>query len=117
MARYIDADEAEYTVLHLDVDVAKHKCKDYESYINGANQFRHQVKVALRHTPTADVEEVRRGEWVDRKFIKIGGLTKAYPSVECSKCGMLFCDIINNHKVIYQFCPNCGAKMDGGKEE
>lgn len=58
--RYIDANEAEYTVLHLDIEVAKPKCKDYESYINGAEQFRHQIKVGLRHLPTADVVEVVR---------------------------------------------------------
>lgn len=103
MARYIDADEAEYTVLHLDVDVAKHKCKDYESYINGANQFRHQVKVALRHTPTADVEEVRHGRWLPQV---VGGV-KAWDCSECKTIG----------SPQWKRCPICEAKMDGGKEE
>ena len=38
------AEELEYFVLNEDVEIVKPKCKDYESYINGANQFRHQIK-------------------------------------------------------------------------
>lgn len=55
MARYIDAEEFKYTILHEDVEIAEHRCKDYESYINGANQFRYQVKNAIRKAPAADV--------------------------------------------------------------
>lgn len=63
--------------------------------------------------PAADVVEVRRGEWEDSYSIKISGLTKAYPSVKCSNCGVIFCDLINNHRYMYHFCPNCGADMRG----
>ena len=38
------AEELEYFVLNEDIEVVKPKCKDYESYINGANQFRYQIK-------------------------------------------------------------------------
>ena len=38
------AEELEYFILNEDIEVVKPKCKDYESYINGANQFRHQIK-------------------------------------------------------------------------
>ena len=41
------AEEFEYLVLNEDIEVAEHKCKDYESYINGANQFRHQIKTSI----------------------------------------------------------------------
>ena len=37
-------EKLEYFVLNEDIEVVKPKCKDYESYINGANQFRHQIK-------------------------------------------------------------------------
>ena len=42
------ADELEYLILHEDVEVAENKCRDYESYINGANQFRLQMKNIIR---------------------------------------------------------------------
>lgn len=45
--------------------------------------------------PTADVQEVRRGNWFDK-----GSL-----SCRCSECGCK-----SNRES--NFCPNCGAKMD-----
>ena len=38
------AEELEYFILNEDIEVVEPKCKDYESYINGANQFRYQIK-------------------------------------------------------------------------
>ena len=62
---------------------------------------------------SSDVVEVRHEKWVDSPLIRIGGLTKAYPSVKCSNCKIIFCDILNNHRDMYHFCPNCGADMRG----
>lgn len=50
------AEELEYFVLNEDIEVAEPKCKDYESYINGANQFRHQIKNGINNL----VKERRR---------------------------------------------------------
>ena len=67
----------------------------------------------LKEAPAADVVEVRHGEWVkDRATIK------------CSCCGFgMFqdgyffmdgeCFSTNNDKYTPNYCPNCGAKMDG----
>lgn len=40
-----------------------------------------------------------------------------YPSsaFECSLCGWSDWDLLTGDGV-YNFCPNCGAKMDGGKD-
>ena len=43
------AEELEYFVLHEDIEVVDPKFKDYESYINGANQFRHQIKNGINN--------------------------------------------------------------------
>ena len=43
------AEELEYFILNEDIEVVKPKCKDYESYINGANQFRHQIKNGINN--------------------------------------------------------------------
>ena len=63
---------------------------------------------------SADVATVRHGRWVDKPLIKSFKHTNI-PVVECSECGIDFCDIINNHYFMYRFCPNCGARMDGDK--
>jgi hypothetical protein len=67
--------------------------------------------------PTVDVVEVKHAHWREGRFLKVGDSVKGYPSVICSDCGITFCDIINNHNYMYRYCPNCGAKMDGGKTE
>ena len=43
------AEKLEYFVLNEDIEVVEPKCKDYESYINGANQFRHQIKNGINN--------------------------------------------------------------------
>lgn len=56
--------------------------------------------------PAADVAEVRHGKWV------WNGETCCN---ECSVCGVgaMWFRILME----YYYCPNCGAKMDGGEKE
>lgn len=52
----------------------------------------------LESLPAADVQEVRRGQWIP--------LEKEIGLYECSICG---------HKILRaecNYCPNCGAKMN-----
>ena len=56
----------------------------------------------LRDMKTADVSPVRHGRWLQKKH-KIFG--NAYDYV-CSECG---CDYALAE---YNYCPNCGTKMD-----
>lgn len=61
----------------------------------------------IEHLPAADVVEVVHGEWiVDRAFGN--DVMSGEQMVICSVCG----------KGIFwgkqKYCPNCGAKMDGG---
>ena len=67
--------------------------------------------VTVQENTAADVTPVRHGRWVDKPLIKSFKHTNI-PVVECSACGIDFCDIINNHYFMYKYCPNCGAKMD-----
>ncbi len=55
--------------------------------------------------PAADVAPVVRGLWVEH-----------LDEMECSVCKRHwnYCD---NDTNTFNFCPNCGAKMDGGAEK
>lgn len=57
--------------------------------------------------PAADVEPVVHGEWL-LKHIGAGHYW------ECSICHTNPCIYVTQHT---KFCPNCGAKMDGGVNE
>lgn len=93
------------------IDVEALKNDGHPCWHDGEGNIYYEVD----HAPTADVVEVKHEYWREGVFLKVGGLVKAYPSVICSDCGITFCDIINNHNYMYRYCPNCGAKMDGGK--
>ena len=59
---------------------------------------------ALEKLPSAQPEQ-KKGEWINRS------LNILYPEWErytCSVCG--------KHSYNYNFCPNCGAKMEDGNE-
>ncbi len=75
-----------------------------------------KVLECIADAPTVDAVEVVHGHWEDAHEIKSFRHTNI-PVVKCSKCECYFCDIINNHHWFYHYCPNCGAKMDGGNED
>ena len=55
-------------------------------------------------TPSADVAPVRHGRWIEKEKYSFGIM------YDCSLCEDRILD--NGHP--WNYCPNCGAKMDGG---
>lgn len=64
------------------------------------------IENLIQKQPTADVVEVRHGKWLNN--YKSGTLVNEGFVSSC-------CDMWNERKS--SFCPNCGAKMDGGNNE
>lgn len=93
MSRYIDADKVcEMAILH----------KDFGQCIADLVS----LKEVLRDTPTADVAQVKHGQWI--KYAKYSFVTM----YDCSICSNRILD--NGHS--WHYCPNCGAKMDGERK-
>lgn len=66
----------------------------------------------LRETPTADVVEVRHGEWLYHECVS--SYDGAISGYSCSHCGVFVDEEeFENDKFHKKFCGNCGAKMDG----
>lgn len=63
----------------------------------------------LRDLPAADVEPVRRGEWL-RTDDDWNGLA----IIQCSACGGEWCFEVDEDVQLlgYNYCPGCGCKMD-----
>ena len=64
----------------------------------------------IREMPAADVAEVVHGRWIDGAE----DFTCGNHNAECSICR---CYVSwNGCDEDFNYCPNCGAKMDGGVE-
>ena len=59
--------------------------------------------------PAADVAPVVHGQWVEYKRAHYFKCSECKETVPYRKAMLL------NGERKYNFCPNCGAKMDGGK--
>lgn len=89
--RYIDADKLTFSrvrIIHSDGTIGGWHAVVMSSVIKDA--------------PAADVVEVVHGEWKKRGNEK-----------KCSVCDFIYYS--NNDE--WTYCPNCGAKMDGGKDQ
>ena len=65
-------------------------------------------KKAIKKMPKgiiADVAQVRHGRW-----------RESGPLLECQSCGEVYSRLVGNAGKLWNYCPNCGAKTDGGAE-
>ena len=74
------------------------------------NYSREDATDCIRYMNAADVAPVRHGRWICKR--------KGYGEYECSVCHGMdsnCSDYYADHVVAEQeYCPFCGAKMDGG---
>ena len=62
---------------------------------------------SIINTPTIDAQPVKHGRWMSPTLIG----SRHFNVPHCSVCGEVPCGVDENT----HYCPNCGAKMDGGK--
>lgn len=93
---------------YIDEISARENFQDVLAYMGS------EVKRILKKVPTADVVEVRHGEWQyeqldEYKFYK----------VTCPYCDAYYMGNYDayNDPDDFNYCPNCGAKMDGDRRE
>ena len=100
MARLIDADS---------LTARLEKIYDTDSIVDKI--MLRFLKKLIRKQPTVDTAPVVHGEWeqlCDPSF------STNFPTISrCTVCGMKY----NLPNISYNYCPRCGAKMDGGDKE
>ena len=90
----------------IDADRALEIVRDQGIAHPNAYHLTNYATLILREAPTIDVAPMRHGRWVSvpHKLARV-----------CSVCNRdepyKFADI---NADVYDYCPNCGAKMDGG---
>lgn len=65
-----------------------------------------RVKTLIARQKAADVSPVRHGRWIEQDKYTFGVM------YDCSICSNRILD--SGHH--WNYCPNCGAKMDGGAD-
>lgn len=76
-------------------------------YMRGTNRY-FTVKCDIESFPTVDVAPVVHGRWISKNH---HGYERVFV---CSNCGYIDGYPFNDRS---NYCPNCGAKMDGGIEK
>lgn len=97
MQRLIDADALITAVLRNAIDYA---------VVFGDSEMHRLLVQVIAHQPTIDAEPVRHGKWIGYAGT-IGN--------ECSVCGK-WIDVLQGTAEM-NYCPNCGARMDGERKE
>lgn len=76
----------------------------------------------IKNAPSTDVTPVVHGIWIPFYESEVTGWNPEFAGCdpiagyECSNCNEEATLDCNNEFVLSKFCPNCGAKMDGGME-
>ena len=86
----------------------------YYSHTSGDIQYAYAVALKeVRSAPAADMVEVVHGEWK-----KLRGMAppEYHGKHICSECGRKAGEW-KMHEILTDYCPHCGAKMNGGKHE
>jgi hypothetical protein len=69
-----------------------------------------ELEIGIGKTPTVDAVEVVHARWIN-KTKEIHGMVDERN--DCSNCGQVYWFACPD----FNYCPNCGAKMDGGKDD
>ena len=88
--------EREAVTNHIDFVVNNAPDTDYKKAAWGFGVF-------VSRLPAANVAPVRHGRWINENFY-----------THCSACGKMAIYDKYGQEVESDYCPHCGAKMDGG---
>ena len=85
------------------------KCKKGAAVTNLAWAAIMAIERDVRDMPAADVAPVVHEKWLLDRW-------PSWPHRECSRCKIMIPRTKEVPDQYWQYCPNCGAKMDGGNE-
>lgn len=94
--RLIDADELKKTICNYEFDSPDKRIKH-----GGDIVLNLYIPKVIDDIPTIEAEHERHGKWINA----------------LEHCGAFVCsDCEYQSTALYKYCPNCGAKMDGGTD-
>lgn len=109
MAEYIEREAALQEIERREALAVGDKCVSIDA-----------MKSFIKNRPAADVVPVKHGWWVQYTESEITGWNPEFAGRDpvggytCSACGYEAVYSCNDEYVLSDYCPNCGARMDGG---
>lgn len=102
---------------YRDVEPLKKQIADFKRAVNAVKPMNSDyltgyisalsvVEGAIAEQPTADVEPARHGKWINESFY-----------TRCSVCGKMAIYDKYGQEVESDYCPRCGARMDGDPDD
>ena len=99
---------------YIEREAAYKACEAYFSgvcvYDVSASEVINDFEEVIDAVPAADVAPVKHGHWIEQE----NWVSDDY-YYTCSVCGEDYNTIDGSPD--YNYCPNCGAKMDGGEQK
>ena len=92
------------------VKVDEENCIEYDIGYNDGIDF---AVSRLSVLPSAAVQPARHGCFIGTEYDGYADGNPAFYEWKCSECGCIFED----DEPTYNYCPNCGARMDGKQNE
>ena len=93
---------------YIEREAAYKACEAYFSgvcvYDVSASEVMNDFEEVIDAVPAADVAPVKHGHWIYENFY-----------THCSVCGKMAIYDKYGQEVESDYCPRCGAKMDGGE--
>ena len=88
-------------------ETVKAFCEKCKGYYDGHCIHRGECDVdVIKTAPAADVQPVKHGRWINENFC-----------TRCSACGHMTIYDKYSREVESDYCPNCGARMDGDRDD
>ena len=108
MAEYLDRDDVLNVIdyirtKYISVYNRRDKCSQF--WADTIRYFEKQINKLDDY----DVEPVRHGHWYNSSYLG--------DEITCSKCSTTYNIFETDGAENFDYCPNCGAKMDGGEQE
>lgn len=101
------SDKREVRLIDADALLESGICAEYGYNDNGLLLIpMRDVTNSIRNAPTIDAEPVRHGRWLYNSYPTVWYGHGEPPEWVCSECE-------ERAYNTYDYCPNCGAKMDG----
>lgn len=111
MSDYIDRDLLLVEIEELKKSPWYNDCGENYERIVRSDAIGTVVDLCVKSAPAADVQEIKHGKWIKMDIIPDD------PDYFCSECRN-FIDVATGKVTPIErgllYCPNCGAKMDGG---